>query len=274
MTTFRYLTAAEWGFRGRPAAEKLPDSEVYLHHVGGAATMGGNVGKGEAASRAMFVALLRQLDTYAIETKGYTGGLDYDALGWYDPVNDIGWVAEGRGAGRSAATLDRNEEGEAFCLLGNFSKREPLEPEIELCARGIAYMADEGWTTSDAKVLGHRDNPAHPGATGCPGDFLYPRIGEVASRRDEILAPPVPSTGEPWNPPLGPALDALALVMTYCACVPGGGSQTALWDVVLPHMTGIKIPAGDPRRTEYEQASKFPGGGRLARAWAEILKEL
>jgi hypothetical protein len=136
-------------------------------------------------------------------------------------------------------------------------------------------MAEQGWTTRTARVLGHKDNPVHPLATGCPGDHLYPFVPAIGRRVAYLLAgaqeaPTVPVRN---NPPLGPALDALAVVATYLACNPGGGSQAALWDVVIPYMTQRPvIPAGDPRRTEFEQAAQYPGNGRLAAAWVEILQ--
>lgn len=198
MTTIKYLTVDEWGgvWVRPPASESLPDGEVYLHHVGGGAWMGGTVAAGEAASRRAAIAVFQNLNIYATRPKSEGGKgysfLDYDALGWYDRFNDIGWIAEGRGRHRSAATLDRNEQGEAFCMCGNYSLRSPLPAELELAAHGIVYMADQGWTTRDAIILGHRDNPAHPDATGCPGDFLYAQLPQIRRRVDELLAPPTP----------------------------------------------------------------------------------
>lgn len=185
MTTWRYLTVDDWGglWARPPVAEHMPDGEVYIHHVGGGAWMGGNVGRGEEASRHAAISVFRNLNIYATRPKSEGGKgysfLDYDALGWYDRVNDIGWIAEGRGPWRSAATLDRNEAGEAFVVCGNFSRREPLEQEIELAARGVLYMADQGWTVRDPLILGHKDNPAHPDATPCPGVFFYPELPKV-----------------------------------------------------------------------------------------------
>ncbi len=293
MTEFRYLTAAEWGgtwTTSTPPVEKVPDGEAFLHHVGGAAWMGGTVALSLAASRAAAIAVFRGLNEYAKRPRDPKNGtppppggwgkgyqfLDYDALGWYDRFNDIGWIGEGRGKYRSAATLDRNEEGEAFCICGNFSARQPLPPEIELCARGLAYMAEQGWTTQTPKILGHKDNPAHPLATGCPGDHLYPHLPTIRSRFTALTAPVPPTPPEddmvePNRPPLDRALGGAALVAEYLACNPGGGAQAAFWDTVLPWMTGKHIPAGDPRRTEAEMAAKFPGDGRWARAWAAVI---
>jgi hypothetical protein len=85
-----------------------------------------------------------------------------------------------------------------------------------------------------------------------------------------VEVPPVSAT--PYDMPLAPALEAFAVNAAWCACHPGNGSQGALWDVVLPHMMGgFRLPAGHALRTEFEQAARFPGGGRLDRAWDAIL---
>jgi hypothetical protein len=184
VTTFRYLTAAEWGgtWDGTPRAEAMPDPELYVHHVGGSAWMGEDA-----------VAVFQQLNAYAKNTKNYQF-LDYDILVHYSRAGDLVTIAEGRGAWRSAATLDRNEEGEAVCLCGNFELRDPLAAEIEGVALAIKWGIGKGWIAKDAKILGHRDNPAHPNATSCPGKFLYAQLPAIRRRVAELLTP-TPTTG-------------------------------------------------------------------------------
>ena len=46
--------------------------------------------------------------------------------------------------------------------------------------------------------MGHRDNPAHPGATGCPGDYLYPAVADIGRRAVELLRM---AEGKPTTPP-------------------------------------------------------------------------
>jgi hypothetical protein len=195
VTTFRYLTAAEWGgtWDGEPRTEKLLDPELYVHHVGGGAWMGGTVPLGLAASRAAAIDVFQDLNAYAKNTKGYQF-LDYDALVWYDRFNDIVWIAEGRGEYMSAATRDRNELGEAIVLCGNTALRAPLPAELEGIARAIVWAAQRGWIAGTATILGHRDNPAHPNATSCPGKFLYAQLPAIRRRVAELLTP-TPSTG-------------------------------------------------------------------------------
>jgi hypothetical protein len=188
VTTFRYLTAAEWGMTWArpPQAEAMPDPEVYVHHVGGQAWM-----RGDAA------AIFRALNTYAQQGKGYSA-LDYDILVHYDEPNDLVTIGEGRGKYMSAATRDRNELGEAVCLCANTELRDPRAAEVEGVARAIAWGIQKGWIAKDAKILGHRDNPAHLNATACPGKYLYAQLPAIRRRVAELLTPEVPEVN--WNP--------------------------------------------------------------------------
>jgi hypothetical protein len=188
VTTIRYLTATEWGMTWArpPVAEKLLDPEVYVHHVGGGAWMDTNA-----------VTTFRNLNSYAQTGKGYSA-LDYDVLVHYDRNRDILTIGEGRGKWMSAATLDRNEQGEAVCLCGNYTLRQPLPIELEGAALGIVYGIENGWIARDARILGHKDNPAHPNATGCPGDHLYAQLPVVRERVAKILNP---TPTDPVTPP-------------------------------------------------------------------------
>lgn len=192
MTTIRYLTADEWGMTWTrpPVAEKLLDPECYVHHVGGGAWMDQEA-----------ITVFRTLNTYAQTQKqggGVYSALDYDVLVHYHRKSDVLTIAEGRGKWMSAATKDRNEQGEAVCVCGNFTLREPLPIEVEGTALGIVYGIERGWIARNAIIYGHKDNPAHVGATGCPGDNLYAKLPIVRSRVGMILNPAPPITpGEP-----------------------------------------------------------------------------
>lgn len=179
MTTYRYLTAAEWGMTWArpPVAEAKPDTEAYVHHAGGAEWMRGDA-----------VTIFRQLNTYAQQGKGYAA-VDYDILVHYDPTTDVVTIGGGRQEWMSAATRDRNEQGEAICLCANTDVRAPLAVELEGIARAIVWGIQKGWIAKNAVVLGHRDNPAHPGATACPGRFLYAQLPAVRTRVAALLNP-------------------------------------------------------------------------------------
>lgn len=186
MTTVQYLSADEWGMTWvrPPVAEKLHDEEVYVHHTGG-----GQLSPDAAEA-------FRRLNHFAQVSKGYSA-LDYDVLVHYDPDSDVLTIGEGRGRWMSAATKDRNEQGEAVCVLGYFHpghqlSRRPYPAEVEGVALAIVYGVEHGWISRGAKILGHRDNPAHPGATGCPGDYLQAELLTIRRRVAELLLPPAP----------------------------------------------------------------------------------
>jgi hypothetical protein len=180
---FRYLRADEWGMRWArpPIAERTPDAETYVHH-----SAGSHVNNAITAFQA--------LNEWAITYKGYSA-LDYDVLVHRDQRTGLVTIGEGRGKWMSAATLDRNEQGEAVCVLGYFHpghtlSRHPHPDEVEGVALAIKWGIDNGWIAPTTVILGHRDNPAHPGATGCPGDYLQAELPTIRARVAELLDPP------------------------------------------------------------------------------------
>jgi hypothetical protein len=184
MTTFTYKRSDEWGIRWArpPIAEKLLDPECYVHHSAGAHV-------NDAATA------FRNLNEYAITQKGYSA-LDYDILVHRNKITGEVTIGEGRGKWMSAATADRNEQGEAVCVLGYFHpghtlSRQPHPDELEGVALGIQWGMVEGWISPTATILGHRENPAHPGATGCPGDYLFAHMPTIKARVAELQKPPV-----------------------------------------------------------------------------------
>lgn len=184
VTTFRYLTSKEWGMTRRdaiPRTEMMPDPEGTLHHTAG------NPGHYRDA-----IACFQDLNALA-------HGKDYDCVP-YDILVHERWqgadtlitIGEGRGPYMSAATLDRNEQTEAVCALGYFHpghtlSEHPTSAMVEGCARGFVYGIKQGWISSTPNIYGHRDNPAHPSATGCPGDYLYPYLPIIRTRVVQLL---------------------------------------------------------------------------------------
>jgi hypothetical protein len=187
------MTAAEWGMTWvrPPIAEKLLDGETFIHHVGGGAWMDQDA-----------ITTFRGLNTWAQTGKGYSA-LDYDVLVHYHRATDVLTIAEGRGKWMSAATKDRNEQGEAVCVCGNYTLREPLPIEIEGAALGVVYGIEHGWISPATAILGHKDNPAHVGATGCPGDHMYAQLPTIRQRVAAILNPPPPPGAKPTPPKEG-----------------------------------------------------------------------
>lgn len=181
MGEFRYLTAKEWGMTWKrpPVGERKPDKEVYVHH---------NAGSRRSKDAA---TAFRAMNKSAQDSRDYSA-VAYDILVHRNVDTGLVTIGEGRGPWLSAATKNRNEEGEAICLLGYFHpghslSEKPHPDEIEGIALGIVWGIEQGWISRDANILGHRDNPEHPNATVCPGDYLYSQLGTIRDRVKSLL---------------------------------------------------------------------------------------
>jgi hypothetical protein len=196
----KFMRATEWGINWvrQPFSEKLSDPETYVHH-----TAGGRMGT-------FPVMALRELERFS-HGRGYST-IAYDVVVHYNVATREVTIAGCREGHRSAATKDRNEQGEAICLMGYFHpghklSEKPTTRELEGLAWGIAWMQEQGWSAPDTKILGHRDNPAHPGASDCPGDWLYNDLPFIRRRVMEInlslkQAPQPEPSDQPIRPPV------------------------------------------------------------------------
>src|SRR5690606_8390260 len=141
------------------------------------------------------------------QNRGYAC-IGYDILVHHNTRTGVVTIGEGRGGMRSAATLDRNEEGEAICALGflhpgHTLSAQPHPDMLEGIARGIVWGINQGWIARNAVIRGHRDNPRHPGATACPGNYLYAHVAAIRNRAAQLLAPPPTPVEDDvnWNLP-------------------------------------------------------------------------
>lgn len=192
MTNYVIMEPDEWGMTwdAGPYVEVVgDDTEIYVHHSAG------NPFHHLPAAEAF-----RTMNRYAKDGKGYAA-VGYDIMVHEHPATDTVTIGVARGQYRSAATRDRNEIGEAVCALGYFHPGHKLSARpSERMRQGIAIATAElvrrGWTVPQAKLLGHRDNPAHPLDTGCPGDWLYPYMGELRTLHALQLTSPPPPTKE------------------------------------------------------------------------------
>lgn len=187
--TYRYLTNREWGIRytvAVPRTERIPDPEGTLHHTAGNPMHNMDA---KLAFRALNEAAIRD---------GYWC-VAYDILVHEQkfPNGDVlVTIGEGRGPWMSGATLDRNEQTEAICAMGYFHPGHNLSERpspwmFEGIARAFAWGIQKGWIVPSPNIYGHRDNPAHPGATVCPGDYLWIMLPWIRSRVQQLLQPEV-----------------------------------------------------------------------------------
>jgi hypothetical protein len=176
-----FHTAAEWGaeWKRPPVAERLNDAETYIHHGGGSRIATDHI------------KAMRGLQAWYHDVKNYSA-IAYDVMVHLNVDDGTVAILGARENWLTAATKDRNDTGEAICLFGNFHPGSslselPSEREIEALAFAVAWSIEQGWSAPDTKVMGHRDNPAHPGATSCPGDSLYPHVAGIGERAQELL---------------------------------------------------------------------------------------
>lgn len=176
-----FIRAEEWGvvWKRPPVQESLADAETYIHH-GAGSRFGTNP-----------IQAMLNLQQWYHDVKNYST-VAYDIMVHRNTDDDTVAICGGREGWLSAATKDRNDIGEAICLFGYFHpghrlSEQPTAREIEALSFAVAWSIEHGWSASDTDVLGHRDNPAHPGATGCPGDYLYPYVKPIGLRALELI---------------------------------------------------------------------------------------
>lgn len=194
MTTYRILEPEDWGMRWAkpPIAERLLDPEQYIHH------RAGNARHLIPAEQAFY-----EMNEGAIINDGMSA-TDYDILVHEHTPSDTVSIGIARGPWLSAATRDRNEQGEAVCALGYFHpghslSERPSPGMLEGIARACVISRQRGWTAPDAVILGHRQNPAHPGATSCPGDYLFAELDTIRRRVADLLNPPTENDMPTWD---------------------------------------------------------------------------
>jgi hypothetical protein len=190
-----FMRATGWGRNPLDLLkpERLNDLEVFIHHTAGSR---GSTDPVEAMKRLESIS----------QGMGYST-VAYDAVLHRNTDTHQVTIMGGREGFRSAATKDRNEKGEALCIMGYFHpghklSERPSWSEVEGAAWGIVWMIAHGWVAERNSIMGHRDNPSHVGDTTCPGDWLYTHLAFIRDRVQTIMAEintPLPSptyTGE------------------------------------------------------------------------------
>lgn len=174
LETIGVITREEW--EARPSQCSTPEDDWYrmaIHHTAGPQTANGSV-----------IERLQGTQAYAMDSGGYCD-IPYQMLVGYD-----GTLYEGRGLELlSGATGGGNNPGNlAVCFIGCYHEPESQcvggeghQPTDEMMQRGQLLVQTlvrmEDISTADDNIRGHRDWPGN--STACPGERLYPRLGEL-----------------------------------------------------------------------------------------------
>lgn len=143
--------------------------------------------------------ILRSIQAFHIDSRGW------DDIAYNFAVDKFGRIWEARGGGVTNAvigghSLGANSLTSGIVALGNLSTVPPTQAMINaigdlagwklfihgtdpnsttsyrINADNMKYS--EGQLVTLPTIMGHRDN----NPTGCPGDFLYPQLGQIRSR--------------------------------------------------------------------------------------------
>lgn len=150
------VSRSQWGARAPKSVKRIatPTSKLFLHH-----TADSNRG----------AQGVRNIQRFHMDSRGWSD-IAYSFL-----VDPDGTVFEGRGAGVAGAhTQGHNSTAHGLCAMGNYQSVTPPDSLIVGLAALVRHGAAEGWWV-DGITGGHRD----VGTTSCPGDRLYPRIGDI-----------------------------------------------------------------------------------------------
>jgi len=238
-----YRTKAEWG--GKPplwdAGDQPTNAEyVVIHHVGADHNPAALDTVGETDQ------YMRNLQSYAQRPKDQ-GGKGYSDIDYNIGVSPLGDAYEMRGwYEKSGATLDLNHKSYSVLVIGGYTHNKLTVKQRQRVADVIVDGIARGRLRTGVKIIGHRDNPAHPGATSCPGDAAYAEIPwirtEVARQLAIIDNPPPPPEEEDMTADQAAQLDAI-----FKAFAPGAPQQnpdTRAW-YMIANTHQVALPALD-----------------------------
>lgn len=172
-----YLTRSEWGATaslGPPMT--LPARESWVHH---SVTIADD--DGDMLATADVAADMRELERVGVARFG--------RFSYSFAVHPSGVVGEGAGFTIGAHTANHNSDSFGIVAIGNYSTTAPPAPMLRAFAVLLAVLEAEGLLAPGSHPTGgHRDTKA----TGCPGDLLYARLGEMRALADDpaLLNPP------------------------------------------------------------------------------------
>jgi hypothetical protein len=160
----KIIPRKKWGAKHREGfgSRKLPAKTAHVHH---------SVTKspGKHATLKQDIAAVRTLER--IGQARFGGGISYSRV-----IMESGRVFSGlRPTRLGAHTKGHNSTGLGYVLVGNFSKKDPGDKQLEALEWAIARDMKKGFLAKGAKVYGHRDTSP----TACPGNAAYKQLPRV-----------------------------------------------------------------------------------------------
>lgn len=285
---------SSWG--ARPPREPYDFSESFelavVHH-----TVTGN-----SYSQADVPGILRSVQAFHMDTNGWND------IAYNFAVDRFGGMWEARGGGVTnpvigGHSLGANPMTTGIVALGNLSTVAPTQAMVDaigdlagwkLFVHGVnpngyyPYRITEdngkyreGQIVVLPAISGHRDN----NPTGCPGDYLYPRLPEIRARAaakeaqlrrsrsldaqfhelnpTRVMDSRPESRVGPFSTPWGPGearfvqvagragipLDATAAVLNVTAVTPTRSTHVTVWPGghSMPATSNLNVPMGDIR---------------------------
>jgi N-acetylmuramoyl-L-alanine amidase len=244
--------------RGKPAyADTM--RMAYVHHTAGT----------NSYTRLQAPAVVRAIQLYHVKGNGWND-IGYNAL-----IDRFGTVYEGRAGG-----IDRNVVGAhargfntgsfGIAVMGDFRTVDPPQAAVDALVGTLAWRLDlahvdplstfNGISSGNERfgpglpvflraISGHRDT----GATTCPGERLYARLGEIARR--------VSTTGLPkLYAPLAAADEA---GIRFRARL----SSSLAWSVVVTDAAGNELGRGDGTGTSVDWTWRPDGPLPVGTRW-------
>lgn len=104
-------------------------------------------------------------------------------IAYHHGVDRRGNVYELRPTDAAGDTFTEYDPAGHYLLLaeGNFDQESPTDAQLEAIAQMLAWAA-RAFAVDLSTLSGHRDHAA----TSCPGDNLYPRLGELRQRAGQL----------------------------------------------------------------------------------------
>jgi hypothetical protein len=171
----RIISREEWGAKaGRGHALNGPLGEWVIHTEDGP-------DRPDAWTTAQFADAIRRIEAFHVGPSRGWNGIAYSFL-----IADNGDIFEGRGWLRSGShTQGMNSKAHAICFLGSGVKTAATPAQWASAKWLIGESIRLGKVKPIPKITGHRDYSPK----SCPGDKIYPLLGQLRGIRGPEDAP-------------------------------------------------------------------------------------